>query len=213
MGHILLGLYHSACLPLTGLPQAGHSDSVRECLRSHCFFSLPNQRGAMNDQHSLRIHPLSGERRSSPSHPGLTITLGFSERASPQRKTKLRLERGSCQEAQKTCCSIGRSHTAPGGPSGNGPRSTPKVLLTLPPGACVRSASGEEFPPLAGEVVSLPPRGQGMFLTLCVLCLRLGLLSISFLQQIFVGCLLCPHPSSPSCQGRRACWVLSHRWE
>lgn len=30
---------------------------LRECLRSHCFFSLPNQRGAMNDQHSLRITP------------------------------------------------------------------------------------------------------------------------------------------------------------
>lgn len=63
---------------------------------------------------------------------------------------------------------------------------------------------GRNSTPLAGEGVILPPGGQGMFLTLCVLCLRFGLLSISVLQQIFVHFLLCPHPSSPSCQGRRA---------
>lgn len=150
----------------------------------------------MNDQHFLRITPFPAE-----GVPPLPI-LGFSERASPQRKTELGLETGTCQEAQKTCCSTGRSQTAPGGPSGKGPPST--RCSGCPLVHVCTAHPGRNSTPGAGEVVILPPRGQGMFLTLCVLCLRLGLLSISFLRQIFVDFLLCPHPSSPSCQGRQA---------
>lgn len=125
----------------TGRGRPPEMVEFRDSLPAASFFSLPSQRGTMNDQHFLRITPFPAE-----GVPPLPI-LGFSERASPQRKTELGLETGTCQEAQKTCCSTGRSQTAPGGPSGKGPPSTRKALLRLPPGARVHSASGKEFHP------------------------------------------------------------------
>lgn len=67
--------------------------------------------------------------------------------------------------------------------------------------------------PQTGDAVSsfggpCLPGDQGMFLALCHVLKawgKLGFLSISFLQQIFVDFILCPHHSSPSCQGRQAC--------
>ena len=70
--------------------------------------------------------------------------------ASRQRKTALWLGVWMCWEAQKTCCSTGRSQPAPGGLcwKGTGSGSAPKVLLTLPPGACVcDSSSMDSFLP------------------------------------------------------------------
>ena len=125
-----------------------------------------------------------------------------------------------CREAQKICCcSTGRSQTAPGGLSwkGTSSRPTPKVLLTLPPGACVCGSFSKEFRPphfrwCCEELCRiLPPRGPGdVSHSVCPVLKawgnqRLGFLANSFLQQIFIGFLLCPHHSSPSCQGRQAC--------
>ena len=146
-----------------------------------------------------------------PSWPG-HLTLDF-------RDTTLRLETWMCGEAQKICCcSTGRSQTAPGGLSWKGTSSqpTPKVLLTLPPGACVCGFFSKEFHPPGFQVMlwavlqDPPSQGpRGCFSVCPVLKAwgnqRLGFLANSFLQQIFTGFLLCPHHSSQSCRGRQAC--------
>lgn len=202
-------------------------NSVTLSPNSYCSFSLPNQRGMMNYQHFLRdtnvpanYFPLLLLLTSTP-HSGFQR-----DTTSPQRKTELWLQTWMFREVQKTCCSTGRSQTAPG-LSWKKALSQFQKCCSLCPlvYVCAAHPIRKSLGPTARWCCEqlwriLPPRGTGnVSYSVCHVLKawgRLGFLSVSFLQQIFVDFPLCPHHSSPSCQGRQACgwmWASESSWE
>lgn len=161
------------------------------------LFLQPLQpKGTMKDQHFLRITAFL----PSPSWASVREHLHRRRQSSDWKQERAKKHR-------KHVVLLGGLTQLQEGPVEKALRQPAKCFSRCPLVHVCAAPPGRNCTPGAGEVVILPPfgppwgEGQGKILTLC---LRLGLLSISFLGQIFVDFLLCPHPSSLSCPGRQA---------
>lgn len=227
MLHILLGTYKtknaSQLLDYCQLHGAGHSGTEGKRLRqwncvtqssssSDCSFSLPNQRVGwiIHISWGIPTSQLTAFLRfpSWPGHHTLdfrdTVTLTRNMNVPRSTENMLLFYWEVSDGSRRTLL---KRHQLPG---------QLQKYCSLCPLVHVCAAPSVKNPssPLPGDAVSssvgsLPPRGPGNVLTLCPVLkaweTKLGFLANSFLQQIFIGFLLCPHHSSPSCQGRQAC--------